>query len=212
MTSEDILWNIASVLPVSTVNGPGRRVVIWVQGCTLKCPGCFSPELQPHEPRWLVEPVTFAQDVTDMCKKHCCEGITITGGEPLQQSRALELFTQKIKEMGYSTVVFTGYTWEKVVQTDNKSIQNILKNIDIVIAGPYDPENNDDPRTWNNNKDKDIMFLTDRYSSESMDYSNLEVVIDFDIAIVTGFPNGSDITEVTNLLSTSDCIIASREE
>ena len=31
-------------LPVSQVNGPGRRAVVWVQGCTLGCPGCFNPE------------------------------------------------------------------------------------------------------------------------------------------------------------------------
>jgi anaerobic ribonucleoside-triphosphate reductase activating protein len=31
-------------LPLSYANGPGRRAVLWVQGCTLGCPGCFNPE------------------------------------------------------------------------------------------------------------------------------------------------------------------------
>ncbi|RME55891.1 MAG: 4Fe-4S cluster-binding domain-containing protein, partial [Deltaproteobacteria bacterium] len=34
---------IADFLPCSEVNGPGRRAVVWVQGCSLGCPGCFNP-------------------------------------------------------------------------------------------------------------------------------------------------------------------------
>ena len=34
---------VHSVLPRSAVNGPGERVVVWFQGCDLRCPGCWNP-------------------------------------------------------------------------------------------------------------------------------------------------------------------------
>ncbi len=37
-----------SLMECSTVNGPGRRAVIWTQGCSLQCPGCWNP--QTHNP------------------------------------------------------------------------------------------------------------------------------------------------------------------
>ena len=38
-----MLIQVAGLIDDSRVNGPGRRVVVWVQGCTLGCLGCFNP-------------------------------------------------------------------------------------------------------------------------------------------------------------------------
>jgi len=38
------LLNLYHYEPLSLVNGPGKRAVVWVQGCTLGCPGCFNPQ------------------------------------------------------------------------------------------------------------------------------------------------------------------------
>jgi pyruvate-formate lyase-activating enzyme len=35
--------------PASRANGPGLRAVVWFQGCTRACPGCFNPAT--HDPR-----------------------------------------------------------------------------------------------------------------------------------------------------------------
>ncbi|MBI1790627.1 MAG: 4Fe-4S cluster-binding domain-containing protein [Acidobacteria bacterium] len=40
---------IHSMLPRSTVNGPGARAVVWLQGCGLRCPGCFNPATHPFD-------------------------------------------------------------------------------------------------------------------------------------------------------------------
>ena len=34
---------IHAIEPRSRANGPGVRFVVWLQGCTLGCPGCFNP-------------------------------------------------------------------------------------------------------------------------------------------------------------------------
>ena len=36
-------------VPVSRANGPGRRAVLWFQGCTLNCPGCWNQASHPFE-------------------------------------------------------------------------------------------------------------------------------------------------------------------
>ncbi|NJO00209.1 MAG: 4Fe-4S cluster-binding domain-containing protein, partial [Anaerolineales bacterium] len=38
------LLRLHQFLPQSRVNGPGLRAVLWVQGCSLGCPGCFNPQ------------------------------------------------------------------------------------------------------------------------------------------------------------------------
>ncbi|WP_425586158.1 4Fe-4S cluster-binding domain-containing protein [Streptomyces sannanensis] len=43
------LWQVHSTLARSAANGPGLRFVVWSQGCSLACAGCFNPETQePH--------------------------------------------------------------------------------------------------------------------------------------------------------------------
>jgi hypothetical protein len=37
------LMLVHSMLPLSTVNGPGERAVVWLQGCDLRCAGCWNP-------------------------------------------------------------------------------------------------------------------------------------------------------------------------
>ena len=74
-------------LPRSRANGPGLRAVIWVQGCSLGCPGCFNPGAQSlmggHEVavgHLRERLLAFGGDM---------EGLTVSGGEPLQQMRPL---------------------------------------------------------------------------------------------------------------------------
>lgn len=71
----------------SRANGPGVRSVIWLQGCTLTCPGCFNPESHSHEPRVLIPVETIIEHITAI--RDTVEGVTVSGGEPFQQSRAL---------------------------------------------------------------------------------------------------------------------------
>ena len=47
------MLNLHALLPRSRANGPGVRLVLWFQGCTLGCPGCFNPTTHAPEPQWL---------------------------------------------------------------------------------------------------------------------------------------------------------------
>lgn len=165
--TSDALLNVAGVIIGSYTNGPGKRTVIWVQGCTLRCKGCFNAPLQPHEKRHLVEPLGFADIIATQCTENECEGITITGGEPFQQAAALNIFSKRIKEHGLTVVCFSGYRKETLLFSTCSDVRDLIRSVDILIAGPYN-HHNMYPRTWSDDPDKEIVLLSRVYSEEDL--------------------------------------------
>src|SRR3569833_4572346 len=82
-------------IPLSSVNGPGRRAVIHVQGCTLSCRGCWNPETHKHGLGRQFEPIQLAQWISSQGSN--IEGVTFSGGEPLQQSDELYVLLRLIR-------------------------------------------------------------------------------------------------------------------
>lgn len=198
---KEVFLNVADIFPISYTNGPGRRSVIWVQGCTLKCPGCFNPEFQPHKAHYLVDVEKIAKKIVEVCYKNQCEGISITGGEPFQQSNALSQFTDIIRKSGLTIVCFTGYQYETLVKSKNKNIEKLLSNIDILIAGPF-KENNFYKRTWFDDPDKEIVFLSKKYS-ENILYpaKSVEMIVKGNKIAITGFTDISDYQILEEILN-----------
>jgi anaerobic ribonucleoside-triphosphate reductase activating protein len=110
---QDKTIRLHHIEPASIANGPGLRAVIWVQGCAFDCPGCFNPET--HAMRggevWSVEKLLeHILEIYHRPNSPRLEGLTISGGEPLYQHRALaRLLEQVRKKTDLSILVFTGY-------------------------------------------------------------------------------------------------------
>lgn len=151
---------VARFLPTSRANGPGVRVVVWVQGCTLGCPGCFNREMQSPEGGTLT-PVDdlFAQIVA---LGDAIEGVSFSGGEPLQQIEPLLALLRRLRrETALSVLIFTGYTWDEV-QTFPAAAA-LLACVDVFIAGRYDAAQ---PLGYGmlGSANQTIHLLTDRYT------------------------------------------------
>ncbi len=190
---ESPLINVADVVIGSYANGPGKRIVIWVQGCTILCNGCFNPTLQPHIARTLVKPETFAADIVKLCIDNECEGITLTGGEPFQQSQALGFFVKVIKENNLSVVCFSGYTADELLNSTNLNVKTLIKNVDILIAGPFQKDMNYPNRTWFDDPDKELIFLTDVYNkNDAFLNDNVEYIIKGEDVHFSGFVDEVD--------------------
>lgn len=118
----------------SCANGPGTRNVVWFQGCTLGCPGCFNP--QTHDPNGGKE-----RSAEEICRfllasDHPCDGITISGGEPFQQPEGLlELLRLLDASQTPPVLVFSGYPYPIIQQTP--AFSACLPYIDALICGPY---------------------------------------------------------------------------
>jgi anaerobic ribonucleoside-triphosphate reductase activating protein len=81
--------DIHAMEPRSRANGPGVRFVVWFQGCTLGCAGCFNPATHSGSlgasRRSLAE--LYAEIDLAMIGAPI-EGLTLSGGEPMQQIQA----------------------------------------------------------------------------------------------------------------------------
>jgi anaerobic ribonucleoside-triphosphate reductase activating protein len=121
-----------SVEAASRANGPGLRAVVWVQGCTLGCPGCFNPGT--HDPAGGYEVETGAL-VSQICSVSGIEGVSISGGEPFQQPEALAELLGRIRATPLSILVFTGYTLRELRAMPRAAAA--LGCIDVLVAGRY---------------------------------------------------------------------------
>lgn len=101
------LLNMAAFLPVSRSNGPGRRAVVWVQGCTRSCSGCFNQEMRPFVDKELITARELAGRILAI---EDIEGVTFSGGEPFEQAEALAELAEQLADRGLTIVIFTGYT------------------------------------------------------------------------------------------------------
>lgn len=67
--TSSMLLNVHAIMPVSYVNGPGARAVVWTQGCRLRCPGCSNPLTHSHKPRILADPADTKNQSRNLKRK-----------------------------------------------------------------------------------------------------------------------------------------------
>ena len=135
----------------SRVNGPGKRHVIWTQGCGKACRGCFNPESWPtlsgsgDTRTW--NPASLAAEIL----RFQPEGLTISGGDPLEQPLALLRFLESLHsylgpaELAPSVlpkgiILFTGFTigeCQAIRGPMGAAIRECLTYIDCVIDGRF---------------------------------------------------------------------------
>lgn len=121
-----------------TVLGPGQRLGIWVQGCSIHCRGCVSQDTwAPDKKREMpVEQLlAWCKEVT----QGAVDGVTISGGEPFDQPRALSTLLDGLARwrqaagLDFDVLCYSGYP----LATLRKQHARVLGKLDAVIAEPY---------------------------------------------------------------------------
>jgi len=128
---------IHAVEPRSRANGPGVRFVVWFQGCTLGCPGCFNPATHAFAPAG-TPPETSLAELAAAMAAACASGATglsLSGGEPLQQPEAARALLDAARELGLSTLAFSGYTIDEIRALPGGP--DVLARLDVLIDGRY---------------------------------------------------------------------------
>lgn len=121
-----------------TVLGPGRRLGIWLQGCSIRCPGCLSRDTwAPHGGSAMA-----VDALLDWCRATCGEaldGVTLSGGEPFDQAPALAALLDGLDawraESGkeFDLLCYSGHP----LRTLQKRFPELLARLDAVIAEPF---------------------------------------------------------------------------
>lgn len=145
--------------PRSRANGPGARFVVWFQGCTLGCPGCFNPTT--HDPAG-GRGVAIDELAAELARaRPGIEGISLSGGEPLQQPEAARALLDAARALGLSTLAFSGYTLDEIRALPGGP--DVLARLDVLIDGRYVAR--DRLATGlRGSANQRIQLLTDRYA------------------------------------------------
>lgn len=125
---------ISGIQKESSVDGQGLRYVVFTQGCKHNCPGCHNPETHSFTGGYFVDTKEIAQD---LAKNKILRGITVSGGDPMEQPLALLDLVKQVKEMKKTVWVYTGYKYEELVKKHDETINEILSNIDVLVDGKY---------------------------------------------------------------------------
>lgn len=114
-----------------TALGPGRRVGLWLQGCSIRCPGCIS--VDTWEPD--VGTVPLSEVLTRMnTLAAAADGLTVSGGEPFDQPSALAAILRHWRAIaGTPTLVFTGRELDDL----EAWLSEHPGLVDAIVTGPF---------------------------------------------------------------------------
>ena len=131
---------LAGFVPASRVNGPGLRIVLWVQGCTLGCPGCFNPGT--HAPGGEPTDLDALTRRILAARTPATHGITFSGGEPFQQAWALAALADRLAEAWPegTRLAFSGYRLDELRGPQAPpGADALLRRLDWLVDGRFDP-------------------------------------------------------------------------
>lgn len=192
----------------SEVNGPGTRAVLHFQGCDLGCKGCWNPGSHAFDTKKAADFDALKQWILD---RKDVEGITFSGGEPMQQAQYLYLLADFIKtnRPNWSIMMFTGYTLKELEggkykwrqESDGTWVEGtalfwneIKKHLDLIVAGRYNESKRTASLPLRGSENQEVIFLSDRYTEADLKPQEFEFNIAVDgLVKITGFPVGVDI-------------------
>ena len=149
-------------------NGPGVRVSLFVSGCTNCCPGCFQPETWDFDygKKFTVNDMSY---ILDGLSPDYVHGLTILGGDPLHPRNVYDVENiVSIVKYAYpekSIWLYTGYTYEDLIATEDEDtrhyIENIFKHIDVLVDGPFIEAEKDLTLYMRGSRNQRILYLRD---------------------------------------------------
>jgi anaerobic ribonucleoside-triphosphate reductase activating protein len=186
----------------SRVNGPGLRAVVYLQGCSIGCHFCWNPKSHPFigDERSVEELVAW---VFREHQESALEGVTFSGGEPMQQADALLALVESLhcRLPGLSFGLYSGYSEKELKSgrywcrsglepgTKRDIWQRLTRYLDFAVLGRYVASRPDTLplRTSANQK---LTLFSSRYREQDFEPQEVEIHIGAQgLVQVTGFPS-----------------------
>ena len=194
----ELTINTHKFVESSMIYGPGKRWVLWTQGCTLACRGCWNTQTWAKHGGKEISISTLVESIT--CQEDI-EGITILGGEPFQQLDGIAELIKSVKQLGLTVMLYTGY--EKAEFND--LMWQCFNSSDLVIAGRYRNDLRDVGLVWRGSTNQILESPTGYYDVTKFEESQeVEIHIDHETnqVTLTGYPD-LQIIEMINQLTNS---------
>ncbi|MBR2047793.1 MAG: pyruvate formate lyase-activating protein [Oscillospiraceae bacterium] len=117
-----------------TVDGPGVRFVIFLQGCPMRCQYCHNPDTWKMNAGSLRSAESLLREYRRNKAFYAKGGITVTGGEALMQiDFVLELFTLAKKEQIHTCLDTSGITYRPGNTPYNEKLDALMEVTDLVM-------------------------------------------------------------------------------
>lgn len=120
------------VIGGTAVDGPGLRTAVYCAGCHNHCPGCHNPQ------SWDIAQgqMTSTDELVERILAEECDGVTFTGGDPMEQSAGFAELARKLRQHGIKDIwCYTGRIYEDLC--DLPETLELLKQVDVLVDGPY---------------------------------------------------------------------------
>lgn len=159
--------NYIKISKCDVANGIGVRTVLWVSGCSHKCPGCHNPHTW-DENEGKVFDSNAKEELFKALNQSYVSGITFSGGDPLYKNNVetiLELIKDiKTKLPDKSIWLYTGYTVEEAFKNTQKdNLMELRKEIislcDIVVDGPFVQKQKDLMLKWKGSSNQRVIDI-----------------------------------------------------
>ena len=188
-------------VPASRANGPGLRTVVYFQGCSLQCAGCWNPDTH----KFLGIEVTVlevAQRFEEASRLERLQGLTFSGGEPMQQAEALLELMKELRKVApaVSFGMFTGYaehelaagryvTRQKATVEQKRELWPTVRGfLDFAVMGRYE-RTQPTMAPLRTSQNQRLVLLSSRYQEEDFGPQLVEINIkENGKFVLTGFP------------------------
>ena len=150
---------VARFIARTEAEGPGTRSALWVQGCTIRCPGCFNPHLWGARGGRTTTPERVLASIPlDV------EGLTLLGGEPFEQPEPLAELARLVQARGQTVMTFTGYELDDLRSAGDSAVAALLEHTDLLVDGRFEVDRLDTARPWVGSTNQRFHALTARYA------------------------------------------------
>lgn len=200
---------VAACMPRSYSAGPGPRYELWVQGCTLECPGCFNAHLQDPDGGQNRDIESLARKIAET--PGIC-GLSVSGGEPFQQSSAVLALVRAVRHLrpDLDLLSYSGYTREELLKSHDPDVASLLAELDYLIDGRYqESQRLEPPVEWRGSANQRFLILSSRArpaagsSGETALQPSVTVRWSPEGVHVSGFPSDSLLRKVRQALEKS---------
>ena len=143
----------------SVVDGPGRRSVVQVSGCSIRCEHCFVPQTHRLENGKLVSISSIVDEI--VAHRDGQDGVTILGGEPFDQAGPVAELVFRLRRHGLHITIYSGYTFEQLIRGELPATNYILTHIDFLIDGPFISEMREGAGEYRGSRNQRMIGRTD---------------------------------------------------
>lgn len=149
------MMKVMNIIHDSIVDGEGLRTVVFFAGCPHFCKGCHNPSSWNRE-----NGIDMTIDeIYEEVMSNPLTDVTFSGGEPFIQADELQILAKRLKESNKNIWIYSGFTYEELIDHPNPNYQNLLMHCDVLVDGRFELDKHDPRLLFRGSANQRIIHL-----------------------------------------------------